>query len=61
MNTITPEYAAALAINAYHAYGSVTDHKNYAGLPMPGWYTLPPKIQEAWCAAVTQVSKDLAP
>ena len=44
-----------LAASAYHAYGGVTDHKNYQGLPMPKWLDLPPKIQEAWVAAVNEV------
>lgn len=41
---------------AYAAYGAVTDFKNYQGLPMPEWDNLPPKIQEAWQAAVSVVS-----
>ena len=45
----------SLAMVAYHAYGSVTDHKNYQGLPMPEWDELPPKIQDAWRAAVAAV------
>ncbi len=45
----------SLAKNAYHAYGSVTDWKNYAGLPMPAWADLPAKIRAAWEAAVNQV------
>ena len=48
-----------LAASAYHAYGSVTDHKNYQGLPMPEWNALPPKIQEAWVAAVTHVATEV--
>ena len=51
---------SVLAASAYHAYGGVTDHKNYQGLPMPEWSALPEKIQDAWRAAVTQVAKDLA-
>ena len=42
-----------LAEKAYAAYGAVTDHKNYQGLPMPAWADLPPKIQEAWRAATS--------
>jgi hypothetical protein len=34
----------------YAVYGSVTDFKNYQGLPMPLWSNLTPKIQEAWNA-----------
>ena len=40
---------------AYAAYGKVTDFKNYQGLPMPKWEELPPKIQEAWVAAVREI------
>jgi hypothetical protein len=40
-----------LARQAYYAYGSVTDFKNFQGNPMPEWEQLPPKIQEAWGAA----------
>ena len=54
-----PEMYTTLAKSAYHAYGGVTDHKNYQGLPMPEWDALPPKIQEAWCVAVKQVDFDL--
>lgn len=50
-----------LAASAYDAYGSVTDHKNYQGLPMPKWEELPPKIQEAWIAAVTHVVQVVTP
>ena len=44
-----------MAASAYHAYGAVTDHKNYQGLPMPKWMDLPPKIKEAWIAAALDV------
>lgn len=40
---------------AYDAYGAVTDHKNYQGLPMPPFDDLTPRIKEAWrlaCLAV---------
>jgi len=40
-----------MAKQAYYAYGSVTDHKNYQGLPMPEWENLTYKIREAWKAA----------
>lgn len=50
-----------LAARAYYAYGAVTDHKNYQGNPMPDWSDLPPKIQDAWRAAVRQVAEDLEP
>lgn len=41
----------ALAKQAYYGYGSVTDFKNYQGLPMPEWEQLTDKIQQAWMAA----------
>jgi len=41
----------ALARQAYYAYGSVTDFKNFQGNPMPEWEALPEKIQQAWMAA----------
>lgn len=44
------------AREAYHAYGEVTDFKNYQGLPMPKWEDLTDKIREAWIAAATKVS-----
>jgi hypothetical protein len=44
-----------LAKGAYGAYGAVTDHKNYQGLPMPTWAELPDKIREAWRAAALHV------
>lgn len=48
----------ALAQHAYHAYGNVTDFKNYQGLPMPKWEELTPRIQQAWReAARAAVSK----
>jgi len=37
---------------AYQAYGDRVGWKNYANLPMPQFQHLPPKIQEAWRAAV---------
>lgn len=40
-----------LAKLAYHAYGKVTNFKNYQGLPMPEWADLTEKIKEAWVAA----------
>ena len=41
---------------AYEAYGTVTDFKNYQGLPMPKWEDLTPQIKKAWQAAVDHVS-----
>lgn len=41
----------SLAQQGYAAYGSVTDHKNYQGLPTPEWIDLPDRIKEAWAAA----------
>jgi hypothetical protein len=46
----------AIARSAYLAYGKVTDFKNYAGLPMPKWEDLTPKIQAAWRAAIGDVA-----
>ncbi len=45
-----------LAQEAYRAYGAVTDHKNYQGLPMPTWENLTPKIQAAWISAASRVA-----
>lgn len=47
----------ALAEQAYEAYGSITDHKNYAGLPMPDWDELGEKIQSAWIEATYHTVK----
>lgn len=44
-----------LAKGAYHAYGSVTNFKNYQGLPMPEWEQLTDKIREAWKAVAKYV------
>ena len=44
-----------LAKEAYKSYGSVTDFKNYQGLPMPNWEQLPEKIQKAWVIATETV------
>lgn len=46
----------SLARTAYHAYGGVTDWKNYQGNPMPKFDELPAKIQEAWVAFSAKVS-----
>lgn len=48
----------AFAKIAYHAYGKVTDFKNFQGNPMPLWVELPKKIQQAWKAAVQAVCKE---
>jgi hypothetical protein len=45
-----------LAKQAYAAYGSVTDYKNYQGLPMPQWADLTPKIRQAWRVSVLRVA-----
>lgn len=37
-----------LAKSAYFNYGTVTDHKNFRGDPMPAWDALPATIQRAW-------------
>lgn len=52
-------YFVERAKSAYHAYGEITDFKNYQGLPMPEWEALTPKIQSAWVAAIKQVYRDL--
>jgi hypothetical protein len=41
-----------MAMTAYRAYGSVTEFKNYQGLPMPTWEDLPEKIKTAWIEAI---------
>lgn len=40
--------ADKLARIGYDAYGAVTDHKNYQGLPMPEYDDLTPTIKQAW-------------
>lgn len=49
-----------LARIAYHNYGSITDWKNYQGLPMPEYPKLPETIKQAWEAAVRSVVLELA-
>lgn len=46
-----------LARKGYHAYGGITEHKNYKGDPMPKFDELPPKIQAAWTAFAARVHK----
>jgi hypothetical protein len=53
------EYFVPFAQSAYDAYGEVTDHKNYQGLPMPKWEELTPRIQQAWVGAVKDVVRKL--
>jgi hypothetical protein len=48
-----------LARVAYDAYGDVTDHLNYQGLPMPEFDALGDKIQQAWWAAAAKMSQTL--
>lgn len=55
LRPVTEETLLDFAQKAYDAYGSVNDHKNYQGLPMPLWKDLTPKIQAAWIAAATKV------
>lgn len=43
---------------AYNAYGKSTDFKNYKGLPMPEWDSLPEAIQIAWGSAVKAVIEE---
>lgn len=52
--------ALALAQSAYLAYGAVTDHKNYQGLPMPQWDDLTPKIKAAWVSATESTMRAAA-
>jgi hypothetical protein len=49
----------ALARAAYDAYGETTDHKNYAGLPMPAFDDLGDTIQAAWRASVAAVAREV--
>lgn len=44
-----------VAKSAYHAYGEVTDFKNFRGEPMPVWEALPEPIRRAWRASVGRV------
>ena len=48
-----------LALNAYMAYGKTTDYKNFKGEPMPKYFDLPNRIQEAWKAAAESVDEDV--
>lgn len=52
-------YFIERAKEAYSAYGAVTDHKNYQGLPMPEWNELTDKIRAAWVEAVKSVYRHL--
>lgn len=47
-----------LARRAYHAYGEVTEFKNFMGDPMPEFSDLPVKIRQAWYAVVVQLGQD---
>lgn len=51
-----PTLPEDVAKAAYKAYGSVTDFKNYQGLPMPAWEDLTPKIKKAWIQASRAVA-----
>ena len=55
---LPPERWEQMARNAYNAYGDITGHLNYQGLPMPEWEQLTEKIQAAWMNAVKQVALD---
>ncbi len=59
MTTEQAEIMVGLAKSAYHAYGAVTDHKNYQGLPMPEWENLTDKIRDAWRAATISVDRNV--
>lgn len=45
-----------MALEAYRAYGEVTDFKNFGGDPMPDYENLPEKIQKAWRTAAAKVA-----
>jgi hypothetical protein len=45
-----------IAASAYRAYSASTGNKNYQGLPMPAFDSLPQAIQTAWEAAVRQAN-----
>ena len=36
---------------AYERYSYFLNHRTHDGKTMPVWYTLPLRVQEAWCAA----------
>lgn len=44
-----------LARVAYDAYGTVTDHKNFQGNPMPEYDDLTPLIKTAWEAVALAI------
>ena len=44
-----------IARQAYNAYGKSTDFKNYQGLPMPDFDSLPDSVKCAWVAACERV------
>lgn len=47
-----------IAKSGYNDYGEYVGWKNYAGLPMPTWDTLPEKIQGAWKAAAKRILRN---
>jgi len=53
------EELESLARDAYHAYGAVTEFKNYQGLPMPEWENLTQTIKAAWRAATLSVDRQV--
>ena len=57
---VSEDYYLKLAKLGYQAYGDKADWKNYQGLPMPTWETLPENIKTYWIAAVTAVFKEVA-
>lgn len=59
MDDIVTTYWTERAMAAYDAYGAVTDHKNYQGLPMPAYNDLTDKIRAAWVEAVKSVYRHL--
>lgn len=54
MDEAKDSYAEGVARKLYHAYGSVTEFKNYAGLPMPAFNDLPERIKQAWSAVAAR-------
>ena len=54
----TTEDPFALARKAYHAYGAVTDFKNFRGEPMPEFDVLPETIRKAWVAAANAAANN---
>lgn len=56
MDTEISTVSVDRAKSAYHAYGSITDFKNYQGKPMPEWDALTDTIKSAWEAAANDAA-----